>query len=46
MLRPTSFDHADLFDDDVDAVAVALDQGATDSDVGKPWARDESRGIR
>jgi integrase len=38
--------YADLFDDDLDAVAVALNQGATDSDVGKPWARDQSRSIR
>ena len=37
--------YADLFDDDLDAVAVALNQGATDSDVGKVWARDKSRGI-
>ena len=38
--------YADLFDDDLDAVAVALNQGAVDSDVCKPLARDESRGIR
>ena len=38
--------YADLFDDDLDAVAVALNLGAADSDVGKPWARDESRSIR
>ena len=38
--------YADLFDEHLDAVAVALNQGATDSNVGIPWARDESRGIR
>ena len=38
--------YADLFDDDLDAVAVALNQGAAGSDVGKPWARDENRSIR
>ena len=38
--------YADLFDGDLDAVAVALNRGAADSDVGKPWARDESRGIK
>ncbi len=35
--------YADLFDDDLDAVAVALNARATDSDVGKVWARDEIR---
>lgn len=31
--------YADLFDDDLDAVAVALDQARTFSSVGKMWAR-------
>ncbi|MBG6060173.1 integrase [Cryobacterium sp. MP_M3] len=31
--------YADLFDDDLDAVAVALDQARTISSVGKMWAR-------
>lgn len=30
--------YADLFDDDLDAVAVALDQARTVSNVGKMWA--------
>jgi integrase len=31
--------YADLFDDDLDAVAVALDQAASAAGVGKMWAR-------
>ena len=38
--------YADLFDDDLDDVAVAHSEGATDSDVDKRWARHESRSIR
>ena len=30
--------YADLFDDDLDGVATALDQAKTDSSVGKMWA--------
>lgn len=30
--------YADLFDDDLDAVAVMLNQGAVSADVGKMWA--------
>ena len=30
--------YADLFDDDLDAVAIALNDGATAADVGKAWA--------
>lgn len=33
--------YADLFDDDLDAVAVALDHIASDSNVGKMWANTE-----
>lgn len=33
--------YADLFDDDLDAVAVALNQGAMRSHVGKTWANAE-----
>ena len=33
--------YADLFEDDLDAVADALDRDATASDVGKMWARAE-----
>jgi integrase len=36
--------YADLFDDDLDAVAVALNAGATSSDVGKAWAREPFTG--
>lgn len=35
--------YADLFDDDLDAVAVALNVGATNLDVGRLWARGENR---
>ena len=31
--------YADLFDDDLDAVAVALSHQALNSDVGKMWAK-------
>jgi len=31
--------YADLFDDDLDAVATALDHARTVSSVGKMWAR-------
>lgn len=31
--------YADLFDDDLDAVATALDQARTESNVGKVWAQ-------
>ena len=31
--------YADLFDDDLDAVAVALDHAASVASVGKMWAR-------
>jgi hypothetical protein len=34
--------YADLFDDDLDGVAVALNAHAMNSDVGKMWARDAS----
>jgi integrase len=34
--------HADLFDDDLDAVGTALNQAKKDSDVGKTWAKPES----
>ena len=30
--------YADLFDDDLDAVAIALDKAASRTDVGKLWA--------
>ncbi len=30
--------YSDLFDDDLDAVAAALDQAALRSNVGKMWA--------
>jgi integrase len=30
--------YADLFDDDLDAVGVALDKARTDSIVGSTWA--------
>ncbi|WP_307842117.1 site-specific integrase [Salinibacterium sp. SWN1162] len=33
--------YADLFDDDLDAVSVALDQAASKSNVGKMWANGE-----
>lgn len=29
--------YADLFDDDLDAVAIALNDGATAAEVGKAW---------
>ena len=35
--------YADLFEDDLDAVAVALDRAALQTDVGKLWA-DRSEG--
>ena len=35
--------YADLFDDDLDAVAAALNVGATESVVGKVWAEPEIR---
>jgi integrase len=31
--------YADLFDDDLDAVAVALNEGAVAADVGKMWSK-------
>jgi site-specific recombinase XerC len=31
--------YADLFDDDLEAVAVALDQARSQASVGKMWAR-------
>ena len=34
--------YADLFDDDLDAVAVALDHIVADSNVGKMWASTEA----
>lgn len=34
--------YADLFDDDLDAVAIALDHIAGDSNVGKMWANAET----
>ncbi|MEC5151404.1 tyrosine-type recombinase/integrase [Cryobacterium sp. GrIS_2_6] len=34
--------YADLFDDDLDAVGIALNQAKKVSDVGKPWANPES----
>lgn len=34
--------YADLFDDDLDAVAVALNHLAGDSNVGKMWANAET----
>jgi len=37
--------YADLFDDDLDAVAAALNVGATDLDVGKVWARANLRSL-
>ena len=30
--------YAELFDDDLDAVAIALDKAVADSIVGKKWA--------
>jgi hypothetical protein len=30
--------YADLFDEDLDAVSVALDEARTNSNVGKMWA--------
>jgi hypothetical protein len=30
--------YADLFDDDLDAVAIALDHQVTQASVGKMWA--------
>jgi integrase len=35
--------YADLFDDDLDGVAVALNAHAMNSDVGKMWARDTGK---
>ena len=35
---------ADLFDDDLEAVAVALDQARSRESVGKMWARDGQNG--
>jgi hypothetical protein len=34
--------YSDLFDDDLDAVAGALNQRARQKNVGKTWARDET----
>ena len=31
--------YADLFDDDLESVATALDAGAAAADVGKLWAK-------
>ncbi|WP_425524385.1 tyrosine-type recombinase/integrase [Clavibacter michiganensis] len=36
--------YSDLFDDDLDAVGVALDQARTASSVGKMWARTDATG--
>jgi hypothetical protein len=36
----TSDIYADLFDDDLGAVATALHEARTDEIVGKMWARD------
>jgi integrase len=36
--------YADLFDDDLEAVAVALDQARSRQSVGKMWARDGQNG--
>jgi integrase len=36
--------YADLFDDDLEAVAVALDQARSQTSVGKMWARDGHNG--
>ena len=38
--------YADLFDDDLDAVAVALNDGATASVVGKVWAAASISGMK
>ena len=32
--------YADLFEDDLDRVAVALDAARTESIVGKPWSNE------
>jgi integrase len=37
--------YADLFDDDLDAVAIALNEGANAASVGKPWADPSHSGI-
>jgi integrase len=37
--------YADLFDDDLDAVAIALNEGASAASVGKPWANPTLSGI-
>ena len=37
--------YADLFDDDLDAVAVALDHIAGESNVGKMWADAEAESV-
>jgi hypothetical protein len=36
--------YADLFDDDLDAVADRLDHGLAQTSVGKMWARPVSKG--
>lgn len=36
--------YADLFDDDLDAVATALDNAFSQTDVGKMWAREHVKG--
>jgi hypothetical protein len=36
--------YADLFDDDLEAVAVALDQARSRESVGKMWAPDGHNG--
>jgi integrase len=36
--------YADLFDDDLDQVATSLNNAASDTDVGKLWARRQSAG--
>ncbi|MET0991398.1 MAG: tyrosine-type recombinase/integrase [Lacisediminihabitans sp.] len=35
--------YSDLFDDDLDTVAIALDNAAMQSDVGKMWAESQNR---
>ncbi len=36
--------YADLFDDDLEAVATALDQARASEGVGKMWAREGQNG--
>ncbi len=37
--------YSDLFDDDLDAVAVTLHSRYSGSNVGKVWAQDERTGV-